>query len=108
MTNLIEDIANLTSVSEVTLQKLLDISNYSISHALYEALVSGKNVAEIDLDFGSLFLYIESNQIRYKFIPSKELEKLVIETVKTRKSPIVTKLNTKLQDKINRTYKDLL
>lgn len=108
MTKLIEDIALLTNVSEKTLDKFVPICNYCIGHSVHEHLCSKKDIIEIDLGFGELHLKVDSDEIRYKFIPSKELEAAVITAAVKNTSPIINKIETSLQEKLDRTYKELL
>ena len=108
MTNLIEDVSLLTNVTENTLEKFIPICRYCIGHAVHEHLCIQKDVTEIDIGFGMLNIKTDDCGIRYKFIPSKELEDMLIKTVTQHTSPIITKLENNLQDKIDHTYKELL
>jgi hypothetical protein len=51
---------------------------------------------------------VDEGSIKYRFVPSKELENILIKTVTHRTSPIILKLESNLQEKIDRTYKELL
>lgn len=108
MINLVDDIARLTDVSEKTLNKFIPIANYCISHALYESQCKKEELCVIDLGYGEIHLKTDDNCVYYKFIPSKELEKLIIQAVTTKTSPMIFKLDTGLQEKIDRAYKELL
>lgn len=108
MQSLIDDISLLTDVSENTLNKFLPVVISSIGHAVHEATCSKQDTTEIDIGFGELHIKIEHDTVKYRFIPSKTLEKTVINTLLTKESPIVTKINNSLQEKIDRTYKELL
>ena len=108
MINLIEDTAKLTDVSSKTLLKFIPIFNYSIGHAVHESCCARSTVTEIDLGYGELHIRIEDEGIRYKFIPSKELEKILVKTVTTKQSPIIDKIDKDLQEKIDLAYKELI
>ena len=108
MTNLIKDVSLLTDVSENTLKKFLNVSDYVIGHCIYESLCRKEDVVSIDIGVGQLDIKIDENKLHYRFIPSKDLEKLIIQTVTTNSSPMLTKLDNKLQEKIDRAYKELL
>ena len=108
MVNLIDDLSVLTNVSDTTLSKFIPVANYSIGHAVHESQCTHSDVTEIDIWIGCLLLKIEDDCIRYKFVPSKELETTIIQTVGTHRSPIVTKIETNLQNKIDKVYKELL
>lgn len=108
MTNLIEDVSALTNVSETTLEKLISVCRYCIGHSVHEHICMQKSITEIDLGFGVLNLKIDDCEILYKFIPSKDLEDVLVQTITKHTSPIITKLENNLQDKIDHTYKELL
>lgn len=65
------------------------------------------DTAEIDMGFGTLLIHISDGNIKYKFIPSKELDKDVISTVVDEKNPITVVLENNLVNKITNIYKDL-
>lgn len=108
MKNLLKDISVLTDVSENTLKKFIPIITYCISHAVYESVCEKQDVVDIDLETGQLKIKIDSDGIKYRFVPSKDLEKLILQTVTTRNSPILNKLENNLQNKIDRSFKELL
>ena len=108
MTNLQNDLCTLTNISENTLKKLIPISTYCIGHAVAETHAERREITEIDLGFGELDIRVVENQIKYRFIPSKELEDCLVRTVTTGCSPIITTLDTKLQEKIDKVYKELI
>lgn len=108
MTNLIDDIVSLTNVSEKTLEKFLPIARYCVCHSVYEALCEKTGIAEIDFGYGHLQIKIDSCGLCYKFIPSKDLEQMLIDTIKTKNSPLIRKLENNLQDKIDETYRELV
>lgn len=110
MTRLIDDLANLSDVSENILRKFVPLINYSVAHAVHEADCEqcDDTVAEIDLEIGELQIRICSDTVKYRFIPSKELDSMICSTVRSGVSPLVTKLNNNLQEKIDKSYKELL
>ena len=108
MIDLIEDIAVLTSVHENTLKKFVPSIRYSIGHAVMESLATKQEITKIDLGFGELHIKVAHDGIHYRFVPDKELEKLITNTAVTKTSPILNKVETNLQQKIDHTYKELL
>jgi hypothetical protein len=108
MVNLIEDVSKLTDVSEKTLNKFIPVCTYSIGHAVYESYCCKQSITEIDIGVGQIDIKVEDNTIKYRFVPSKELEKTLIQTVTTKSSPLIVKLDNNLQDKIDRAYKELI
>lgn len=108
MINIIEDVATLTDVKETLLRKFVAVSNICLGHALHEVQCHNENIVEADIGIGKLHIKLDENNILYRFVPSKELEKTLIQTVVTRCSPVAAKLDTSLQEKIDRAYKELL
>ena len=108
MTKLIEDLATLTTISQNALVNLNEKSYSCICHSVYESIVEGNPLTEIDLGIGILYIKCEEDQIKYKFIPSKKLEENVTFTVKKKVSPLVFEVETSLKDRIESTYKNLL
>ena len=108
MATLIEDLSVLTDVSEPTLKKFIPVSIYCLSHNVFETLHKNENISEIDIGIGQLCIKIESNSVKYRFIPSKELDKCVTQAVTTGCSPMITKIDTSLQEKIERAFKELI
>ena len=83
MINLLEDMSILTDVSETTLKKFLSVSNYIIGHAVHESMCEHKDLTTIDIGIGQLKVKFDESNIYYKFIPSKDLEKTLVQTVLT-------------------------
>ena len=108
MTNLIDDLSVLTNVSESTLKKFLPITNTCICHSIAESICAKKDITEIDIGIGELHIKVEHERIKYRFIPSKELESSLISTVTSGSSPIVKQVDFNLQEKIDKAYKELL
>lgn len=108
MLNLLNDVAILTNVPEGLLKKFIPVCNYCISHKLYETCAEGKQESIIDLGIGELHIQIADDYLKYKFIPSKELEKLLIQALENDASPISCKLYKDLQCKIDKLYKELI
>ena len=108
MSNILKDITTLTDVPENTLKKFIPIINACIGHSVHEGICMQTESIEIDLEIGKLCIRVDSVGIKYKFVPSKELEKLLVTTVTTNTSPILATLECNLQQKIERAYKELL
>ena len=108
MTRLIDDLVLLTDVSEATFKKFSNLTNYIVGHAVHEHDCEGAEVTIIDLEIGELHIKVSDNSVKYRFVPSKELDLMICNTINSGISPIVTKLNTGLQEKIDKAYKELL
>ena len=108
MIDLVEDVSNLTCVPDHILKKFVPIINYSIAHGVYETKISDKSTTVVNLSIGELHIQHENNSVKYRFIPSVDLEKLVAQTITTNRSPIVSTIEKNLEHKIKHAYKELL
>jgi hypothetical protein len=107
MTNVIQDVSTLTTIPLSSLQKLVGKGQDCICHSVYESILNNEEVTELDIGIGTLYIQCNSEEARYKFIPSLMLEKQVRETAQTRESPVILNVEEKLKDKIMYVYKDL-
>lgn len=108
MANIIEDISFLTNVSEAVLKKLVTATSYAIGHAIHEGVREQQEIIILDIGIGELQVKIQNDLIKYKFVPDKSLENMIVRTVTTNTSPIAIQLDNNLKEKIDKAYKDIL
>ena len=108
MNNMIEDISKLTTIQKEYLDSLIVKSEWCICSYIENTILNKENITKIDIGIGSLSILVEDNTIKYKFIPSKELESAIRTTVIDDKNPLKFKLEKTLVDKITNIYKELL
>lgn len=108
MTNLVEDVATLTTINKKSLQKLLDIAVYCINETIEEDVLASNGVSEIDLGIGELYIQYVNNELKFKFIPSAKLKEGIIDTIKGKQNNLEITLEKTLVDKITHTYKDII
>ena len=108
MTDLLADLSVLTGIPRLTLDKLSKSMILCTSHAVHESQAESKDLTEIDLGFGVLYIKYDATNVKYKFIPSKALENQIRQTFESRTSPLITKAEHQLADRIKSTYKELL
>ena len=106
--NGIEDVSKLTNIPKDFLDKLPPRISYSISNAIEETLIAEDGFVEYDLGFGILRLLIEDNKIKYKFVPSAELEESLLNTVRKEHNTLKSELESSLPNKVLRQYKELV
>ena len=102
-----EILSSLTSIGKRQLDRLFRTMSLKICDDTLEAIYNGESVAAVDVGIGTLRILIEGDEIRYKFIPSRILERDLIDTIKTKKSPIETVLEETIDARINEAYKEL-
>ncbi len=104
--NMKKDLSVLTTINSSTLSKLFEKELWCISNDVEQCLDSDDKVVEIDIDIGTLLINIGEEDIRYKFIPSPTLEKVVTNTVITGNNMLVSNIENSLVTKISNAYKD--
>lgn len=107
MINIIQDVATLSTIPEKTLNKLNQKVIYAICQAVQEDVLAGKDISELDLGIGILFIKHDKGEIKYKFVPSEYLSKSVSNTVNNKLNLLEDTLNVSLAKKFIDVYKDL-
>ena len=109
MTNkLVNDISSITGIQQFTLEHLVDKCNLCICHDVFESVYCRNDTCEIDIGIGILYIKLEDDMIKYKFIPSKKLEESVRTTVSTGVSPLIETVEDTLKSKVENAYNRLL
>ena len=106
--NLVDNLGSLTLIKSSILNKQVEISENCICDYILEAIENDEDIVSIDIGIGMLYINISADEISYKFIPNKKLEKKIVKTIETRESPLVTQIENKLNQRILNTYKELL
>lgn len=107
MSNLNEKLSILTTIPEKSLSKLTEKSYYVVSDIILEDIMNDKDVSEIDIGIGTIIIQHSGDSIKYKFIPSKNLDITVKSTIINKKNTLEYILEQTLKDKVTNTYKDL-
>lgn len=107
MRKIVSDVSTISTIPEKMLDKLIDKSFYCISDALLEDIENDKDVTELDIGIGILYIKHSADQVAYKFIPSDELQETVNSTVKTRQNSLTKNLEASLIKKFLDVYKDI-
>ena len=108
MNNLISDVSKLSNIPLATLFRIQDLEKILIAQYISESILIGQETTEIDTGLGKLLIRVSDSEIKYKFIPSKALDQQLINTVNSKTSPLIDKLENSVQEKIMRTYKEMI
>lgn len=108
MISINSDLSVITNIPKMTLDKLCDKAALLIADNTLESFLNKEDKASLDIGIGYLYIKIEDDAIKYKFIPSKSLDNLLKDSIKSKQSPIITSVDKALRDKIQATYKELL
>ena len=90
------------------MQKLFDKIGWCICNNVHETVLAGDDFCELNIGIGNLIISVESNALKYKFIPSTKFENELVATIKTGKNPLEVKLEETFVNRILKTYKDML
>ena len=105
--NMIDDVANITTIPVASLQKLNDKLVWCICNAVEESKLKEESVVNLNIGLGNLIISVINNQIQYKFIPSSFFEKNLVTTIVKGKNPLVNALEESLVSRIMDAYKEL-
>ena len=98
----------LSSIPEKSLVHLHTYITNMHSHEIATQMLEGKTIFELAIFEGTLYITLEDDNVRYKFIPNDEFNKMVTETIINKKSLLVENISSRLKDTLVNTYKDLL
>ena len=105
---MIDDLASLMSMPVITLKRIFNNFMCCICHCALEQFLKKNNKSIIDIGIGNLNILITEDEIQYKFIPSSKFESMLVDTIKSKQSPLVDRAEEILTSKVNMTYKELL
>lgn len=108
MSKINSDVSKLTTIPEKALDKLNDKILYCICDIIAEDRLQEKFISEFD--FGLYKLYIkhdDKTQIKFKVIPSEELQRCIINTITKGQNLLEDTLNNALAKKFLEVYKDI-
>lgn len=108
MISLLSDISALTGIPKLTLDKICEKGKLAIADSAVEQVMNKNPQTIIDIGIGTLYIKVEGCEIKYKFIPTKDLDNMICSAITSKSSPLVRKLDSTLNDRITSTYKELL
>ena len=106
MYSLIEDLSTLTTISSAYLDKLVKKSNCIICDCIEDSTLKSQDETEVDIGIGILRVSVEDNNVKYQFVPGKDLDKGVKDTIISGKNPLTCLAEETLVQRIMHAYKD--
>lgn len=106
--NLIDDLNTITTIPRANLAKISNRVEWLICNAAYEASLSENKSEEVNLGFGKLRLKLDDGVIKYKFIPSKHLENMIIRAYEEGVDQLAVEAEKAVSNTILKAYKDLM
>jgi len=110
MTNIVNDVSILTTIQDKTLAKFFRKMIFCICQAVQEDMLdenNTKDITELDIGIGKLYIKHVGTDIRYRFEPSEFFEKALLSTVVNKKNYLEEFLDESLGKKFTEVYKDL-
>ena len=108
MYELTKDISTITTIPKTSLDSLIDSAIICICHDALEDSLNDIDVCEIDIGLGNLYLKLDNDDIKFKFVPNLKFENILKESLNNKTSPLISKAELVLKAKVMKTYKDLL
>ena len=107
MINIVNDVSVLTNIPSKLLDKIKKCEEYSIVENITELNLEKEHFIDLDLGIGVLSILVDNNTVKYKFVPSSNLNEEILSAIKYRKNILDLKLESSLSQKIEQTYRDL-
>lgn len=108
MIDIIDNVSKLTTIPKDYLDKLIQKVIWCICDAIYESILNKQDVTEMDIGIGTLYILNNDKGIKFKYIPNKQVEEAVKDTIVDQENPVQLILEKRLVSKIVNTYKDIL
>lgn len=102
------DLSKLSNLPEPLLDKLLGLTAYCISNAVYESLLDNEQFTELDMGYGTLIVKHDLKDLKLKFIPSEDLEMDLKNVNSGGKPELYHKIEKAVVAKLNDLYKELI
>lgn len=108
MNKLEESISKLTTIPKDAMSDIFTLTDEIICDEFLNCIDEGEDVSVVDVGIGTLSIMLVDGGIEYKFIPSEELEKMMVSTVESENSPLVNHLNREITKRVITKYKNLM
>ena len=101
-------LSDLTTIPIESLGKLKDYLETIHSHDIVTQLLADKTLLELEIFEGKIYLQLDDDNVKYKFVPSEEFGKLVVNSILNKDSKLVGRVTEKLKNSLINWRKDLL
>lgn len=100
-------LSKLSTIPDKSLRQLHKYIDAMHSHDIVTQLIEQKELIELELFEGKLYIQLVDDNIKYKFIPNEKFEELVTKSIIDKKSTLVEEASNKLKAILTKTYKDI-
>ena len=108
--NLKKDISALTNIDFETIDKINKLIELTIYQSVHECKSKKDKSVKIDLGFGeiTIIFYDDQDYIKYKFTPNELFSKNIKNAFIARDGIVKLSIDTKIRDRINSVYKEII
>lgn len=103
-----EKLASIFGIRDSLIGHIFEKLDYVICNDVLNNYLEGNLVTEEDFGIGKLSIKVEGDTIKYKFTPSRNFEATLVKTIENKESPLVTRLETILGQRLSSEYKELI
>jgi hypothetical protein len=103
----LEKLSVLTTIPLNTFERLSSVINCVHSDTVVTQMVEGKDYFELDIIEGKIYVKLEDDVVRYKFIPNEEFDEIIKNSIITKRSKLVETSLDRLKRSLANTYKDI-
>ena len=102
-----KDLCAITCVPQYTFDRLKTSVNYVHANEAITQILDNQQVIRLDTFEGNIYIKRVDDDLQYKFVPSEEFEKAMINCFVNNKNPLEVTAVTKLKEILTHVYKDL-
>lgn len=102
----LKDLSTITTIPYHTLQKLFEKFLWIICDSIEESCRSKQDYASIDIGIGTIDIAFDDDTVQYRFIPSRNLDDSIKDTIVNKNNPLVNNVEEALVKRIVNAYKD--
>ena len=104
----ISKVSSLSNIPESSLEKFKVYANTIHGDDVFVSKLTGENVHKVETLEGDIYITIENNIIKYKFIPNESFKNNIKKALINDKSPLLEKLGAKVIKVVSNIYEDLV
>ena len=106
--DMLDDVSKLTGISYNALFDLCKTVNMCIAQAVKETVSDNEEYTYIDIGIGTITIRVDEDEIKYRFAPSRPLDTTIKDSLESQDGVLIDAINTKLKERFEKAYKELL
>ena len=103
----LEKLSVLTTIPLTTFEKLEDVIESIHSDTIVTQIVEGKDFYKLDIIEGSIYVKLEDDNVKYKFVPNEKFNEIIKSSILSKHSKLVDTSLDRLKRSLVNTYKDI-